>query len=141
MSSLNAFAYKEEVHRKLFKKLTAANQSVKESILELLLSDSNSANYLISKIDSGDFSLPLNNFTLIEKLKAHNSSKIKKFLESQEISTVKGVPSLLENEIKRVKTILFLRSGILNIYLKIDSFKLNLYNLYCSTSFFNFFFC
>ena len=106
MSSLNAFAYKEEVHRKLFKKLTTANQSVKESILELLLSDSNSANYLISKIDSGDFSLPLNNFTLIEKLKAHNSSKIKNFLESQKISTVKGVPSLLENEIKRVKTII-----------------------------------
>ena len=106
MSSLNAFAYKEEVHMKLFKKLTTANQSVKESILELLLSDSNSANYLISKIDAGEFSLPLNNFTLIEKLKAHNSSKIKKFLESQEISTVKGVPSLLENEIKRVKTVI-----------------------------------
>ena len=48
----------------------------------------------------------MNNFTLIEKLKAHNSSKIKNFLESQKISTVKGVPSLLENEIKRVKTII-----------------------------------
>ena len=50
--------------------------------------------------------MPLNNFTLFEKLKAHNSSKIKKFLESQEIATVKGIPSLLENEIKRVKTII-----------------------------------
>ena len=95
-----------KIHRKLFKKLTTANQSVKESILELLLSDSNSANYLVSKIDAGEFSLSLNNFTLIEKLKAHNSSKIKNFLESQKISTVKGVPSLLENEIKRVKTII-----------------------------------
>ena len=106
MSALNGFAHKEKVQNALFKKLITSNQSVKESILELFLSDPNSANYLIRKIDAGEFSLPLNNFSLIEKLKAHDSSNIKKFLERKKLSTVRSVPSFLENEISRVRTII-----------------------------------
>ena len=106
MSALNGFAHKEKAQIAVFKKLVTSNQPVKESILELLLSDPNSANYLIEKIGAGEFSLPLNNFSLIEKLRAHDSSIIKKFLESQKPYTIRGVTSFLENEIARVKSII-----------------------------------
>ena len=105
LSSLSSYIENIRFQNAVFKKLSDKEQLVREAALELLISNANSASFLIDKIYSGEFKFPLNNLSIIEKLQTHESARIKKFISELSIPDMK-ISNVHEGEINRIKKII-----------------------------------
>lgn len=112
LSSLTKYASDDAVQRIAFNKLRSKHESIRNEALELLISDVSSSHFLIGKVKSLEFKFPFNNHALVEKLRAHGSILIKRFLEDKNISNGKRISEDLENEIARVKNVISREEGV-----------------------------